>query len=462
MTLGDKLDQRVARFVARKRLIDAGDAILAGFSGGADSTFLLDWLWRFRRKYRVEVGAAHVDHRLRGEESDADARACRAFCEERGIPFFLERVEPRALASERGLSLEEACRELRYDAFERIAAREGFTKIATGHNLSDLAETTLFRFLKGAGLAGLGGVAPKRGKVIRPALDVAKEDIRAALEERDAAYALDSTNADFSFPRNAIRREIIPVIRARVNPSFERATARSAELAAETTRVFEARIVEPFRRKATSFVSGTLRFSIDAARDEEDVVAREALRGAVRDGFGAELGYDDLARVIELAEKQTGASLSLPEGIRATRDRIYILIERIADRPTLDDLEVELAPGEIVALGDVRVSTTVVSTSEASVSEDPRVEYVDAERFAGAPRLRRSREGETFTPLGMRGVKKLSDFLTDEKVPTNERARQTVVADDRGVVWVVGRRIAERVKITEETKTIWRMETFRA
>lgn len=289
--------------------------VLAAVSGGADSLSLLFWL----HERGARVAAAHLNHALRGAAADADEAFVRDFCAERGIPFYAERVDVRALAGREGLSVEEAGRKARYDFLERTADKIGADRIATAHHADDNAETLLFQLLRGA-RSGLGGIAPVRGRYIRPFLDLTRAQIEAYAKENRLTYRTDETNADDAFARNYIRHEILPRL-ATLNDAAAAHIAQTARtlraegefldaLAAERLSVGGAILDET---RAT-VPCKTINAAPDALRGRMVRLLVDALRVGKRD-FTAR-HYDAIA---ELCASEYGRHLDLPRGVVAER-----------------------------------------------------------------------------------------------------------------------------------------------
>ena len=234
------LARRVLASVRRRELFDRRDRVAVALSGGADSVALTALLSEIAAERGCALaGVIHVNHTLRGEESEADERFCRDLAHRYRIPIDVTRVDVRSRARESHTSLEAAARELRYEAFQAAAGRLGATLVATAHTADDQAETLLLRLLRGAGLRGLSGIRPRRGIVVRPLLDVSRADLRRYLSKRQMPFREDSSNADVSIARNRIRHELLPVI-AGIAPGGVRALARLADLARDEDELMEA------------------------------------------------------------------------------------------------------------------------------------------------------------------------------------------------------------------------------
>lgn len=210
---------KVIKTIESHNLLDNAKRVMAGFSGGADSSVLLDVLMSLRERYGFELSAVHVNHQIRGEESDHDEAFAKEVCHKAGIILWTVRVDVPALVKEKSLSLEDAARQARYEVFSKIAAENGIDLIATAHNADDNAETVLFNLTRGSALKGLGGIPYKRQNIIRPLLDVSRGEIEEYAKYKNIPYVTDSTNLSDLYTRNKIRHQVVPVLKG-INPSF--------------------------------------------------------------------------------------------------------------------------------------------------------------------------------------------------------------------------------------------------
>lgn len=307
---------REAEALARRfDMLPEGALVLAAVSGGADSLSLLHWL----HARGVRVAAAHLHHGLRGAAADADEAFVRDFCAARGVPFYAERADVRALAARDGVSIEEAGRKARYDFLERMAAATGASRVATAHHADDNAETLLFQLVRGA-RSGLGGIAPVRGIYIRPFLTLTRARIEAYAEANGLAYRFDETNGDDAYARNYIRHEILPRLTA--------LNAAAATHIAETARTLRAEGEFLDALAAERLEAGGARFGGTrvTAPCKTLSAAPEALRGRMARLLvdGLPVGKRDFtarhyAAIVELCASAYGTHLDLPHGVSAER-----------------------------------------------------------------------------------------------------------------------------------------------
>ena len=225
-----KTEQKVLRFIDEKNLIEKDDRILVALSGGPDSVFLLHFLNKYSKKFKISLAAIHINHGLRGKAASSDENFCKILTKKLGVRFYSVKRNVKALAKKLKVSTEEAGRLIRYEEFEKLSAKEGFTKIATAHIADDNAETVLLNLIKGTGLSGISGIPYSRGKIIRPLLVLTKEEIVQYLKFYKIDYRTDLTNLQSEYERNFLRNEIIPLIKKRLNPSLENTLLKSSEV----------------------------------------------------------------------------------------------------------------------------------------------------------------------------------------------------------------------------------------
>jgi len=494
----------VAETIQRHGLLEPGDSILVAVSGGPDSTALLLLLaemnQRDDRGWRLHVG--HLNHGIRPGEAEEDEAFVRGLAEQLGLEFTSDRVDVPALAKESGESLEEAARGARYEFLERAAREVGANKIAAGHTVDDNVETVLHRILRGTGLEGLRGIPPLRPTgpdrtiyVVRPLLEVGREQVLDYLAAQGVEAREDSTNAAREHLRNRIRHDLLPLLEQEYNPQIRRALLQLREMAASVSRYLNDRADWLLDR--LHLRSDSPGYWLDAARLEREPAALQALvwRKAVRRATGKPPGmtYAHTEALIGLLQK-TGSSkeIELPGGVRVRREYDRVQIFREGDERTTGE-EAPVAPppveprrseprprrgapamgppdGEsffrvLEVPGTTRIPGGKIISAELRAGgaeflqeflagKDESSETVDFDRLSGRLVVRTREEGDRFQPLGSDGGKKLQDFFVDEKVPEPERDRVLIVATDEHPVWIVGHRIDDRVKVTDETQAL--------
>ena len=490
---------KVRAYIGEHALIDAGSAVLVGLSGGVDSITLVEMLHRLG----FEVTALHVNYRLRGCESDEDERFVRSFCDAMGLELCVESFNTEDEAKRRGTSVQETARALRYEAFERRARESGIRYVAVAHHSDDQAETVLLNLFRGTGPEGLAGMRPSRPifdgsdvSVVRPLLCLRRREIEAYAMESGLAWREDASNAKPAYLRSAVRRHVVPVIEAHFGAAATDNIVRAAEL---MRGYVDGRLVAAVRAAFAAAAAPGVRAE---PRDDESAAPGEtaapagqlnlavlqdlepALRGrvvleAIRRWL-PQLGATRavVAEIESLIDAQPGRRLVHPSGVVwRERDRLLFMAHRgegmeageqadivgggspremsstafgLGAHVLEEDHPVTTSAGVVEIARDVRAPDHVTR-------QTPYEEFVDADRLGQPIVVRRWRAGDRFIPLGMSRSKKLSDFLTDEKVPPHSRAEVLVVQAGNDIVWVVAHRISESARLRPETRRIARL-----
>ncbi len=492
--------EKVRRYIEEYHMLRAGDTVVAGVSGGADSVCLLRLLGELASGMGFFVTAVHVEHGIRAEESRADAAFTEQLCRELGIPLALYTVDVPRHREETGQSLEEAARELRYECFRRACAEAGTDRIALAHHAEDCAETMLFHLARGTGIRGLGGIRPVSertwpgdeseengtgtqrtegmpGKltILRPLLCVTRAEIEAWLDERGQVYRTDRTNADLDYARNRIRERVLPEL-VRIN---EQAVPHMTQLSGQLARISDFLDEAAWEAGRGSFVVSRDGAAVENGNPAEADAPGPPCSVTIRCGPFLQLpsvlqsnlllqliglaagGRRDLTavhvdRVLHLMTAEVGAQASLPGSV--TAERTYDTVELHAKAPGakfLPETELEI-PGETLLENGLLFSTEIIEIPCFS-EKIPRKSYTkwfDYDKINSVVQLRGRRPGDYFQTDADGGHKKLNRFFIDEKVPLAERDGICLLADGSHILWAVGYRISEAYKVTEETKRV--------
>jgi tRNA(Ile)-lysidine synthase len=451
----------VRRTIREQALARPDTRVLVALSGGADSVALLHLLREMEAHGDLIVaGAAHLHHGLRGADADADEAFCRSLAERVNVRFVATRADVASLAREQKRSLEDAARSARYAFLEEAADELGADAIATAHTRDDQAETFLLRLLRGAGTRGLASIRPRVGRVIRPVLDVGREDLRSFLAMRGETFREDATNQDVSIPRNRVRHELIPYIQSRFSQAAPELLARHAALA----RVDEEFLQQLAIESAAGIVlkgtkeTGESAIELDgralaaAPRALASRVAHHVLTRFA--GPTSAISAEHVDRLLALAEYgREGACLSLP-GQYAQRLGSVIRLRpgRGPERTRSNSFAFSLSiPGEVEWPPDGwAIAAEPVASSAGRWAARGSEVGVSTTALALPLAVRSRRPGDRFHPLGAPGPRKLQDFLVDRKVPRVERDALPLVVDGRDrIVWVVGHSVGEDFRVID-------------
>ena len=454
------LQDRVLEALWREQLVLPGGRVFAALSGGADSVALTLLLHEIAPAGGlVLAGVVHLNHQLR-EAAAGDERFCRELAARLALPIEVEQADVRGLAERAGVSIEAAGHRARYALFERVAGRERDARVVTAHTRDDQAETYLMRLIRGAGPAGLAGIRPRRGRVVRPLLQVSRRELRAYLAARGQPFREDETNRDPAVTRNRVRHELIPLLEARFSPSVVDALARGAAIARADAAWIEAAVDAAASAVLTA---GAEEATVDAPalRRQPPALARRLARRALEHGGRRRVGFDHVERFLALAGavESGGGGADFP-GCRVER-RGPLLVVRPARRRGAPRGAVEPFRYGLPVPGRVQVPEAglEIAAEQAAAAPSERLAargdtVAVAARDLSPPLVVRSwRPGDALRPLGMRGRKKLQDLFVDRKVERATRHRVPLVADPgRGIVWVVGHTVADDFRITPTTE----------
>jgi tRNA(Ile)-lysidine synthase len=492
------LTERLAAVLAERCGVKTTDAVLVGVSGGADSVALLGLLRALnaRPPWQLRLRAAHLNHQLRGPDATADADFVAELCNHYDIPCTSESADVAARARRDNVSIEQAGRACRFELFQRLCTRHQLACVALGHHADDQAETVLHRIVRGTALRGLGGMRYSRplspastARIVRPLLAFTRDELRDWLAARGITFRQDSSNHVPDYTRNRIRHELLPLLRSHLNPQADAALQRLADQAQDVYAYLADQAEQC--RQSTVARSGPNGAELDrlALIRWPAVVQTEAFRLvlAAMEMPQRDLSYAHLRRVAELAAGSEGTqTLHLPAGFRVRRTYDRLVFERVSHNNSPDsarraDWRTQVASTGCTRLNraNLEITTERIERAEidpqdvpawalpASASPLPKPgehhaqqnqELLDADAVRGPLFARPPRPGDRFDPLGMTGTKKLSDFLIDAKVPPGQRSRLVVLCDRDGPVWLVGYRIAHRVRVTPNTRNVLRIQ----
>lgn len=451
----EEIIEKVGETIRQHRLLNGGDEVLVALSGGPDSVALLHLLHELKGKYRISLAAAHLDHGIR-PESAGEREFCRHLCRRQKVKFHSKKVNVPAVSKNTGLSLEEAGRQARYGYFHSLRCRFGYDKIATGHTADDSVETIIFNMIRGSGLRGLTGIPARRGKIIRPLIDIGKDEIVRWLKASGIEYVVDKTNLSTAFARNVIRLRVIPQLE-KLNPQARRNILRMAKFAAEEVEFADSLAVSVFEKALVQAGKGKIVLDLGKLKDYDNVLRKRVIGEAyVRlNGSRARPLSGSLERAAGLLDGRNGARAPLGRNIwiEKSHGRIFVF------RDTVKRKEVRLTiPGTTVMLDSgIRFETEILKrTRVKKLKTDLDTALLDYGRVKNAI-VRFRRKGDKIRPFGMRGRRLLSDVFTDRKIPLLQRAGMPLVVVDGNIAWVAGVMISDDFKVGPQTEEILRI-----
>ncbi len=447
-------EQKVLKFIKENELLSSGDKILIALSGGPDSVFLLHFLNKYKKKFKIELGAAHINHRLRGKDSERDELFCKVICDELSIPFYLLRKDIKSYSKKNKFSLEVAGRKIRYEFFEKIADASKYDKIVTAHNADDNAETVLLNLIKGTGIKGIAGIPVKRNNIVRPILSVTKKEILNYLDENRFEYRIDGSNLYSEFERNFLRNEVIPLIRKNINPSFSN-SALNTSLNLQSLNAGLMEIVSGLKSVIKVKRNKSVSIPIQFINKGNEFLISYSIKEIVDENFSVKLESNDLKKIFILSKKQSGKSEELIENLIALKERNGITIQKKSSVKNPDEKKISI--GCKVKIDSKILTISEVKREEVKIVKSKNIEFISADGLDRKFVVRTWREGDKFFPIGMRGTKKISDYLNDIKINSFEKKKQLILENDGNIVWVIGKRLDDRFKIASDTKKVLKL-----
>lgn len=444
-----------------------GHHVIVGFSGGADSVSLLHYLWQHRQELNCTVEAAHLNHCLRGEESDRDEEFVRNFCEERNIPLTVRRLDIASLARKKGLSEETCGREMRYLFFWEMYDPEEaeHIRIATAHTLSDDLETVLFRMARGTGLDGLCGIPAVRGNIVRPLLRCTREMVEEYCAAENLSFVTDSTNGDRNYARNRIRLEAVPALKA-VNEAAEENFLRQKEILSE-----ERDFLEQETQKLLKEAACAGGYRTEMLRQAHPALRHRAAAVILR-GYHVPVNQNNikiLSRLIEAgkgsAELRPGFAFAVRRGIlQSEYDTEVRIIRMSVEKSVLEDgmihsltVESVISAGEIVDKEQKNLYLQVIPAKEwtntQKVYENLLFFALDYDTIIGGLTFRARMAGDSLAQPS-RGRRPLRKLYSEAGLTVFDRQRRLVAADDLSVVWAEGFEPDRRVTVNEKTERV--------
>ncbi len=436
-------------------LLQENDRVLVAFSGGPDSTALLHLLIKLKSKLKFDISAVHVNHNIRKEEALKDEKFCKKFCEKYKITFHLVSENIPQLAKKEKTGIEETARNFRLKSFNKLCNEYNYNKIAMGHHADDQVETVLFRLFRGSGRTGLKGISIKRGKIIRPLLETKQSEILSYLKKYKIKFVEDSSNFDNYYQRNFIRNELIPLIKKKINPSVDKAIINFSE-----SILLEDDFLDFLTNKAVQKVvrvtpGRKFQLDLNLFNNYDLWLKRRLLRFCLL-GLSKDKTMPDkeiVSRLVSLIEKN-GKEISLPGKIQAKLDdKELILFERLKN-----NYQVKLPIGETVSLNlpeyKFYCRKTSLNSIKKLVKRNVFTIFLDYNLIKFPIYIRNINPGDRCRFLGMKGSKKISNYLIDKKIPKVFRDEIPLLFDQTGIIWLVGCEIADRVKVNNNTMRV--------
>lgn len=439
--------RKIEQFIEQKELMSKSQLYLVALSGGADSVALL---WALK-KLGYNIEAAHCNFHLRGEESDRDEDFCKNLCCELDIKLHLAHFDTQTNASLHGISIEMAARNLRYNYFEALLKDINASAVCVAHHKDDSAETLLLNLIRGTGIEGLTGIKSKNDRIVRPFLCVRRNEIINYLEQQNQSFVTDSSNLVNDVQRNKIRLDVMPLLQT-INPLVVEHLNQTGEYVEEATAILNTALEQMQDRVV--LLKTEEQTIVDIERLEKEQSSSYLLWYILKNyGFNA----------AQIKQISCGLKTSVGRVWESATHALTINNNKIIVEPlfTCDTKEYRLIEEGLYHLNS-KLSIEIKKepySIDSGFSKDSKDIWIDADKVAFPLSVRLIKEGDRMVPLGMKGTKLISDMLTDTKVSYFDRQRQYVLLNNnQQIIWLLGRRIDDRYKITSSTKTVLKIK----
>ena len=447
MTRANDLHTRITVIIRTKQLFKPGDTLIIGLSGGADSTALLDLLATLP-EFPVHLVAAHLNHCLRGVDSDADEQFCRELAARYDIPFESRRVDVKAVAAKDSLNLEDAGRRARIVFFDDLAVRWQAAAVVLAHHADDQAETVLMRLLRGSGMTGLAGIPWSNGRgYVRPLLEITRIEIEAYLAERHLNWREDTSNRDITFLRNRIRHELLPLLE-RYNPAVRKTLATTAGILSEEDALLRAQTRQAAEHVCL-FSEVTATCNISLLQSYPIALQRRLIRLMLSRLVGnlEHVTHRHLENILQMSRAvRPNLRTNLPQGLVAVKEYDRLVIKAL-DKTTLEAPEITIPGPGSYRLPDGNLLRIEISLPPVDPGGNPATVYFDGERMPFPWHVRTFCPGDRIQPLGMSGRKKVKDIFIDEKIPLARRALTPLLFCGSELIWIVGLRTSQLARV---------------
>ncbi|MCL1614860.1 tRNA lysidine(34) synthetase TilS [Bacteroides sp. ET71] len=418
------MKKKVATYIARQQLIEPGSKVLVALSGGADSVALL----RILLSLGYVCEAAHCNFCLRGTESERDEDFVRQLCQEQTVPLHVIHFDTTGEASRKHISIEMAARELRYTWFEQVRQAYGAAAIAVAHHRDDSAETFLLNLLRGTGINGLQGIRPRNGYIIRPLLCLNRQEIITYLATLKQNYVTDSTNLEDTYMRNKIRLHLLPLMQ-QITPAAKENLLKTAVHLTDAALLYQQAVNEGRKR---ILLDGGKAIDIKALLHEP---APNTLLFEVLHPLG--FNESQIENIYRSLQSQPGKKFSTGKWtVIKDRDQLLIIEEQQKNIPPVLDIQ------------------TYDYTPDFNIPHDKHSAAFDTGKLLHPLSLRLWQQGDSFVPFGMKGTKKVSDYLTDRKFSLAQKEQQWVLCCGEDIIWLVGERSDNRFRVNDATQSI--------
>ena len=419
------METRVAQYIKEHKLLEPKDQIIVGLSGGADSVALILLL----KELGYTCIGAHCNFHLRGEEANRDEQFVTHFCQEHSFPLHKTHFDTYHYAKTHKVSIEMACRELRYEWFHSLIEGGIANKLAIAHHRDDNIETLLLNLIRGTGIKGLTGIQPINQYIVRPLLETSRQDIEAYLKARNQSFVTDSTNLEEEYARNKVRLTILPAME-QINTACQANISRTIGYLNQTYLIYQKAVQEAIERVVQNqTIQGELLLKETAA----ETILYEICYPL---GFNSSQVKDIYNSLLSTSESRVFYSST--HQLNKERENLHIL-------PLEGKSKMSTAPKLSYKLIELNDSFKIPRDKNTACFD---AELIDKTKLG----LRKWAQGDRFIPFGMKGSKSLSDFFVDQKYSLQEKEMQWLLTHDKDIIWIIGQRSDNRYRLTSSSK----------
>lgn len=412
---------------------------MLAFSGGVDSVVLASLL----KETDYDLELAHCNFKLRGKESDADEKFCKDLAKKLNVKIHTIQFNTKEHIKKTKLSTQMAARELRYNWFRELVKDHKFDFVLTAHQSNDNVETLLINLIRGTGINGLQGIPVKQDRMVRPLLFASKDEITAYAKKKKLKFRHDSSNDEVKYKRNFLRHEVIPALKT-LNPALEQTFEHNIRLFKQASQVVKQFVNE--KRKTVVNKDGSINISELMKEDAAELLLFEFLQPF---GFNS----SQTEQIFKSLHAKLPGKLFLSDTHQALIDRDLIVVQTPAA-----EIQKEFAISEIEDFKKLPFTISADISTEKNIISDKQIAQIDLDQTEFPMKIRKWQQGDKFMPLGMKGYKKVSDFLINQKLNRFEKENVWLLLNKNEIVWVIGKRLDDRYKITPNTKKILKLE----
>jgi tRNA(Ile)-lysidine synthase len=453
---------KIETFLDKEIYFNQSAKVLLAVSGGVDSISLLDIFANLTSRFPLlQIAIAHFNHNLRAKESDDDEKLVRDMAIKYNISYYTSSGQVRQYSELKGVSIEQAARYLRYKFFERIVNKINADYVATAHTADDNAETFFINLFRGSGITGLSGIPirrniVKRASIIRPLIKIRKSELIEYAKLRKLEWREDESNKLMNYTRNKVRLDLLPKLEEEYSQSIVEIINRTQNLLQGADNVIAKYVQKAIQTLIINKSNGRFGIKLNIFKTYDEFLQGEILQKAIINNFSLQnLSLNTIDRIKDLQDKPVGSICELNKNYFVLRDRNQLLFIRKEPHEVFN-IEIE-KEGEFKA-GFHTLKLMSITKRQVKFTEDPNIEYVDADLIPTRLFFRSWEQGDSFNPLGMSGTMLISDFLTNQKISLADKKNILILSSKSEIIWICGMRLSDKFKVTESTKKYLKLE----